>query len=90
MPERDALPDQSDTPPTVVSFDVEKGQVWIDPDGTSWYVTSVSALNVVLERTVVETRPTRDLVLMSRRPNETHPLHSRASDEKPAKESTDG
>lgn len=62
-------------PPVEFVVRVAPGQIWIDPDGTSWYVTSIGPDSVHLERTVTETRKLRDLVLGSRQPNETHPLH---------------
>lgn len=64
-----------DPPPTIVSFAVKKGDVWISPDNVAWYVASVGTGNTVLERTVHETVPTRDLVRCYRQMNETHPLH---------------
>ena len=61
---------ESDTPATEVVFCVKHGQVWIDEDGTSWYVKWIEGLHVHLERTVVEKRTLRDLVRKSRQPNE--------------------
>lgn len=74
--------DQRDAPPTVVTFEVQTDQVWIDRDDVSWYVTSVGTRSVILERTVVETVPIRDLVRGYREMNETHPLIPSALDEK--------
>lgn len=62
--------DAQSEPPTIVSFEVRPGQVWIDPDGTSWYVTMIDGVDVHLERTVVDRRSLRDLVRKSRQPNE--------------------
>lgn len=58
--------------PVTVTFTVEDGQVWIDPDGTSWYVKMIIDDVAHLERTVVDQRPLRDLVRKSRRMGDPH------------------
>jgi hypothetical protein len=57
-------------PPTQVIFTLEAGQVWIDPDGTSWYLKWIDGDTAHMERTVVEQRPIRDLVRISHLPND--------------------
>lgn len=52
--------------PTTVTFTVDVGQVWIDPDGVAWRVRFVDATAAHLERFVTDRRPLRDLVRGSR------------------------
>lgn len=52
--------------PVQVAFTVDVGQVWIDDDGTSWYVKLIDGDTAHLERTVTDSRPLRDLVRKSR------------------------
>lgn len=51
-----------DDEPLTVSFDIKVGEVWVDPDGVSWYVKFIATGDVHLERTFTHTEPARDLV----------------------------
>lgn len=58
--------------PLTVSFDIKAGEVWVDPEGVSWYVKFTAGNEVHLERTLTHAITARNLVRKWRKMGDPH------------------
>lgn len=63
--------------PVQIFFTVNKGDIWIDPEGIAWKVTFNDDLTTYLERKMTKQVVTRDMVRTWRMMGDTHPNHKR-------------
>lgn len=61
---------------TEVTFVVEEGDVWIDPEGIAWKVVRVDAFIAYLERSSTNSVDMRNMVRTWRKMGDTHPNHT--------------